>query len=121
MSRRCVAVSATRGSVAADLALLDLVLRGEPVPHRNIERDAGRVAKVAHAVGTVDGELRRIDAVGVVQAQRRQIGGARGEHVGTALRSEWRARSAIRDCFLPAACSTSAREGSGGISRQRPG
>ena len=41
------------GGVALDLALLHLVLGGEPVPHRNIERDRGGVAEIIHSVGAV--------------------------------------------------------------------
>ena len=78
-------MSATRAASRRISTLLDLVLRREPVPHRNIERSAGRVAEIADALRALRGELRRVDAVGVVERKIGQVGGARRGHSKIAL------------------------------------
>ena len=61
---------------------MDFVLGGKPVPDGNVERNAGRVAEVANVVGTVDGELRCVDSVGVIETEIGEVGGAGSEGVG---------------------------------------
>ena len=65
------------GNVATNLALLDLVFGRQPVPDRNVERHAGRIAEVPDAIRAVDRKLGGIDAVCVVEAKGRQVGAAR--------------------------------------------
>src|SRR6185437_5278123 len=51
------------GGLLKDLALLDLMLGREPVPHWNIERGTCRVAEIVEAFGCLRCKLGRIDAV----------------------------------------------------------
>ena len=61
----------------AELGLADAVLRREPVPQGEVDRGGGGVAEVVNAVRSADSELRGVDAVGVVEAERRKVAGAR--------------------------------------------
>ena len=67
--------------IAQDLALANTVLGGEPVPHRDIERGAGRVAKILYTIAAIDRELHRIDAVGEVESKIGKISGAGGGYI----------------------------------------
>ncbi len=85
MRRRWVFVRATLATSRRISLCLTLCYRRQPVPYRNVKCDAGRVAKISDAVGAVDRKLGRIDSVGVVEAEGRQVGAARSKHVGLAL------------------------------------
>src|ERR1700733_313796 len=71
--------------VSAYFALLDLVLRREPVPDRYIYGDTCGVAQVAHRFGSFCGELRRVDTVGEVEPEIWQVGGAGSGHIRVAF------------------------------------
>ena len=68
------------GGLLVQLALTDAVVSGEPIPEGEVDGGGGGVAEVANAVGAVDGELRRVDAVGVVEAEGGKVRGAGGEY-----------------------------------------
>ena len=63
----------------AELALANAVVSGKPIPDGEIDGGGGGVAEVVNLIGSVDGELRRVNAVRVVESEGGHIACASGE------------------------------------------
>ena len=70
--------------VAPNLTLFHLVLAGQPVPHGNVHRQAGRVSQVTRPVRTIHRKLRGVDAIGYVEPRIWQQGAPCSQDVGVA-------------------------------------